>query len=70
VALRAPLALHNLLCTPLLYRLASRDGRVAAEGVLAAAVPPLPLFRVDVRCKQYVSLRVLNYGWSPWVKVH
>ncbi|CAM9829201.1 unnamed protein product, partial [Discosporangium mesarthrocarpum] len=69
LCLRPPLMLHNLLCTPMLYRLVNRKGLVSAEGVLPVGVS-LPLRNVDLCERQYLSLCIINYPWSTFVKVH
>jgi len=70
VQLLAPLQLCNLLCQPLLYRLADKDGVITSEGIL------LPGHIVDIHSvfqlfsKQiYLSLRMINFQWSKWTKV-
>ncbi|CAM9721183.1 unnamed protein product [Scytosiphon promiscuus] len=69
LCLRAPLVLHNLLCSPMLYRVVNRQGLLAAEGVLPIGAS-VPLHRVDLRQKQYASFRLVNYPWSDFIKVH
>jgi hypothetical protein len=69
LSLLPPMVLHNLLCMPLLYRVTDRLGAVAAEGVIPIGTS-LPLFRLDLRKKLYLSVRVVNYGWSEFSKLH
>ncbi|CAN0256763.1 unnamed protein product, partial [Hapterophycus canaliculatus] len=69
LCLRAPLVLHNLLCSPMLYRVGNRQGLLAAEGVLPIGAS-VSLHRVDLRQKQYASFRLVNYPWSDFIKVH
>ncbi|GMI17545.1 hypothetical protein TrLO_g14806 [Triparma laevis f. longispina] len=69
LSLLPPMVLHNLLCVPLLYRVTDRLGAVAAEGVIPIGTS-LPLFRLDLRKKLYLSVRVVNYGWSEFSKLH
>ena len=61
--------LHNLYPCPLLYRLCDKNGFVSAEGVLPVGAS-LPLFRVSIRTKQYLSVRLANYLWSTFTRVH
>lgn len=67
--LRAPLVLHNLLCSPMLYRVVNRQGLISAEGTLPVGAS-IPLHRVDLCQKQYASFLLVNYPWSDFVKVH
>ena len=70
IHLLAPLQLCNVVAQPLLYRLANKEGLVTSEGII------LPGEVVDIHSlsqlfagKLYISVRVLNYCWSKWVKV-
>ena len=70
VQLLAPLQICNLVCQPLLYRLADKDGIITSEGIL------IPGHVVDIHSvfqmftKQiYLSLRMVNYCWSKWTKI-
>ena len=66
----SPLQLTSLLPQPLLYRLSDRDGLVANEGVLTPG-QALDLHKVPHNFKKrlYISVRLVNYGWSNWVKI-
>ena len=70
IHLLAPLQLCNVVAQPLLYRLANKEGLVTSEGII------LPGEVVDIHSlsqlfagKLYISVRMLNYCWSKWVKV-
>jgi hypothetical protein len=70
IQLLAPLQLCNVLSQPLLYRIADKEGLISSEGVL------LPGDVLDVHSlyqlfsgKVYMSVRLLNYCWSTWVKI-
>jgi hypothetical protein len=69
LTLLPPLVIHNLLCSPMLYRVSDRQGRIAAEGVIPIGTC-LPLFRLDLRKKLYLSIRLVNYNWSTFSKLH
>jgi hypothetical protein len=66
----APLTIFNQLCQPLLYRFCSSDGSVFAEGTLnpceTVDLYSIPRLFDD---KFYISTRLLNYTWSPWVNI-
>jgi len=53
----------------MLYRLTDKKGKVAAEGVIPVGTS-MPLFRLDLRRKLYISVRMVNYNWSTLEKVH
>jgi hypothetical protein len=66
----APIKLSNAICQPILYRLASKLGNIIAEGV----IEPAEILSIHdgeriYRSQIFVSLRLLNYGWSKWTKV-
>lgn len=70
IQLIAPLQVCNMVCQPIAYRLADSEGFVSAEGLI------LPGEVIDVHSlsqlfhnKIYISLRMLNYCWSKWVKI-
>ena len=69
IVLRPAFVLHNLHPCPLLYRLCDKNGYVTAEGALPVGIA-LPLFRVSVKTKQYLSVRMPNYLWSTYTRVH
>ena len=69
LTLLPPIVIHNLLCCPMLYRVSDRQGKIAAEGVIPIG-SSLPLFRLDLRKKLYLSIRLLNYRWSAFSKLH
>lgn len=61
--------LHNLLPCPMLYRLADRHGHVWAQGVLPVGLS-LPLCPPCPRSKLFLSVRLANYLWSSFARVH
>ncbi len=67
--LRPVFVLHNLYPCPLLYRLCDKNGFVTAEGTLPVGAS-LPLFQASVKTKQYLSVRMANFLWSTFVRVH
>lgn len=70
IQLSAPLQVINVISQPLLYRVASAEGLITSEGTL------LPGEIVDLHSifylfgsKVYMSIRMINYKWSKWVKL-
>ena len=63
-----PLLLRSALPQPLLYRLCDRAGAAVAEGVLSAGASAgvYRLAHVLPHGALLISLRMLNYAWSPW----
>ena len=67
VVLQAPMTLCNVTSQPLLYRIADIDGAVFGEGIILSGeltdiyhLPSIFIKRI------YVSIRMVNYCWSPW----
>ena len=70
IQLLPPLQLCNVVCQPLLYRLADKDGSIVSEGVLVPGeVVDVNTLRDLFRTQFYLSVRMLNYCWSKWVKL-
>jgi hypothetical protein len=66
----APLQLLNVLCTPLIYRLASTEGLILAEGVLLPGeITNLHNLYQLFTSSIFLSIRMINYAWSKWTKI-
>eukprot|EP00605_Chrysophyceae_sp_TOSAG23-4_P000339 GSChrysophyteH1.ASY1.ANO1.386.1 assembled CDS len=70
IALQAPLTLSNITAQPLLYRVADIDGMIQAEGVLIPGECCSIHHLSSIFAKRlYISLRMVNYGWSNWTPI-
>jgi hypothetical protein len=49
--------------------LSDKCGYISAEGTLPVGMA-LPLFRVSPKTKQYLSVRLTNYLWSSFTRIH
>lgn len=59
----------NTICQPFIYRFADSDGNIISEGSLLCgqSVNVHKLYSAIFQSNIYVSIRILNYCWSPWV---
>lgn len=70
IELSPAIQIFSIVPQPLFYRISDYQGLISSEGVL------LPGEVVNIHNiarlyhqKLYVSLRIVNYGWSKWVKL-
>ena len=59
----------NTICQPIIYRFADKEGNIVSEGSLLSgqSVNVHKLYNSIFQSELYISIRILNYCWSPWV---
>jgi hypothetical protein len=66
--LSPPIVLTSLLPQPALYRISDATSKVNGAGVVEVG-ETVHIHRMDLQHKLYLAVRVLNYCWSPWLKI-
>lgn len=66
--LSPPIVLTSLLPQPALYRISDATSKVNGAGVVEVG-ETVHVHRMDLQHKLYLAVRVLNYCWSPWLKI-
>ena len=69
IVLQPSLVVHNLLSTPMLYKILDANNNIVASGAIVVG-GVLGLHRVDLRKHLYMKIFLLNHEWSDSVKIH